>query len=224
MSKAIRAIFRAAHVKMPGMEKPLNWLQMLEELRSMAQLGLHYATGDAYDQKRYARLLELSAQIYADAGHLPPATVLERFRSELGHITPKVGVDGAIFDAQDRLLLVLRKDDKCWGLPAGWCDMNESPRQALERELREELDLTIRAGRILDIFTRLPGDYGTPHTSYHVLIEAELLGGTPRCQPEEVLDWGWFGPDDQLQWHLDHQRFARFAWANKSADSGGAAA
>lgn len=194
------------------MPTPSAWLMLLEELRTIAQQGLHYDTGDAYDRARYRRLLELAAGSYADVAQLPAQTLLSRFQQELGHITPKVGVDGAIFDDRHRLLLVLRRDDNCWGLPAGWCDVNESPRQALERELHEELNLEIEADTVIDIFTRLPGEYGSAHTSYHVLLQARLLGGTPRCQPEEVRDWGWFGPEAELNWHLDHQLFARKAW------------
>lgn len=200
----------------PLKNPPSPWLEMLEELRAIGQQGLHYATGDAYDQARYQRLLALAAGAYADLAQLPAETLLARFQNELGHITPKVGVDGVIFNQAGEMLLVLRKDDGRWGLPAGWCDMNETPRQALERELREEMNLTIQAGRILDIFTRLPGQYSSPHTSYHVLIEAQLLGGTPRLQPEEVLDWGWFGPEADIQWHLDHGHFARYAWEERA--------
>ena len=191
--------------------QPSSWLKMLEEIRSIAQLGLHYASGDHYDQARYGRLLELASRAYADMAMLPAGTVLERFQGEVGHVTPKVGVNGAIFNAQNQLLLVRRRDDECWGLPAGWCDMNESPRQALARELKEELNLEISAGEVLEIFTRLPGDYGSPHTSYHLLLHARLIGGDPLCQPEEILDWGWFGPDTELNWHCDHQGFASYA-------------
>jgi hypothetical protein len=57
----------------------------------------------------------------------------------------------------------------------------------------------------------LPGQYGNPHTSYLILIQATLLGGEARCQPEEILDWGWFDPDSILDWHCDHRQFARYA-------------
>ena len=93
-----------------------------------------------------------------------------------------------------------------------------TPRQALERELREELNLTIASGPVLEIFTRLPGDYGSAHTSYHILLQADLLGGTPRCLPTEVLDWGWFGPEAELDWHLDHQHFADVARLRRQND------
>ncbi len=197
------------------MSTPERLLTLLEELRSIAQLGLHYATGDAYDQARYKRLLELAGTEYTELTGLDTDILLARFQAELGHVTPKVGADAAIFDDQDRLLLVKRRDDGCWGLPAGWCDMNETPRQAIERELKEELNLECDAQELIEVFTRLPGDYGSPHTTYHLLFHVKYLSGIPQCQPEEVTDWGWFGPDAELDWHRDHQKSAQKAWASR---------
>lgn len=185
----------------------------------MAQQGLHYQTGDAYDQERYTRLLELAAGSYAEQAALPMDEVLARFRAELGHITPKVGADAAIFNAHEQILLIRRSDDGRWGLPCGWCDVNESPRQALERELREELALDIKAGDVIEVFTRLPGDYGSPHTSYHLLFAAELTDTTqqPIPHPAEVLEWGWFDVEAPLDWHRDHADFARCGLAHSRA-------
>ncbi len=173
----------------------------------MAQLGLNYADGSAYDQARYRRLLELVSGVYAEVAELPAAVVLERFQRELGHITPKVGVSGVLLNAHHQVFLVRRRDDGCWSLPAGWCDMNETPYQALEREWREELGLTITAGPLIEVFTRLPGDFGSPHTSYHLVMGCQLLGGVVTLQTSELLDWGWFEPEAELDWHCDHLHF-----------------
>lgn len=189
----------------------MHWMQLLDEIRAQAQMGLNYGDGNAYDQARYTRLLELTAQAYAELCQIPPDIPLQRFQAELGHITPKVGVNGALFNSQGQILLVQRRDDSCWSLPAGWCDMNETPYQALEREWREELSLEISAGPIVEIFTRLPGDFGSPHTSYHLVMRCRLLAGTPQLQESELLDWGWFEPSAELDWHLDHQLFAETA-------------
>lgn len=196
----------------------MNWLQFLDEIRAQAQMGLNYGDGNAYDRARYQRLLELTAQAYAALAHMPSETILQRFQSELGHITPKVGVNGALFNSHGQILLVQRRDDGCWGLPAGWCDVNETPYQALEREWREELCLEIKAGPMVEVFTRLPGDFGVPHTSYHLVMLCHLRGGTPRIQESELLNWGWFVPQATIDWHMDHQIFAQTAWQQWKKD------
>ncbi|PIQ26603.1 hypothetical protein COW36_01425 [bacterium (Candidatus Blackallbacteria) CG17_big_fil_post_rev_8_21_14_2_50_48_46] len=208
------------------MKPPQNWLQVLDEIRALAQMGLNYADGSPYDRARYERLLELSARSYAELSELPTEIVMARFQKEVGHITPKVGVNGALFNASGQILLVKRRDDGCWSLPAGWCDMNESPYEALEREWREELGLTITAGSVLEIFTRKPGDYGSPHTSYLLLMACYLRGPLKvQLQEEELLDWGWFEIDSPLNWHLDHPEFARLAhqdWLKRTPSDAGA--
>ncbi len=74
---------------------PQNKLEFIEELRSIAQLGLNY-TKDPFDKERYQRLLELTGLKYSELSNIPIDTIIMRFQNELGHVTPKVGVDAAI--------------------------------------------------------------------------------------------------------------------------------
>jgi hypothetical protein len=104
----------------------MDALELLDEIRILASNGLKYA-GNEYDRVRYARLLELVEEYYGQALDLPPSEVRERFRAELGHITPKVGSDGAIFDDAGRILLMRRVDTDTWCLPCGWMEPSESP-------------------------------------------------------------------------------------------------
>src|SRR5262249_47705816 len=56
-----------------------------------------------------------------------------------------------------RLLLVNPTYKDYWDLPGGMAESNEPPRMAAERELREELGLTIIVGRVLVV------DWDGPH-------------------------------------------------------------
>lgn len=79
-------------------------LKILEEIRAIAQLGLNYST-DIYDRERYERLLSIASSEYGSLSDLQPEVISDRFRAELGYITPKVGVSAAIFNSQGRVLL-----------------------------------------------------------------------------------------------------------------------
>ena len=62
-------------------------------------------------------------------------------------LVPCVGA--VVHDAAGRLLLVRRGRDPHrgrWSLPGGRVEAGESPEQAIEREVREETGLTVRAG------------------------------------------------------------------------------
>ncbi len=205
-------------------------LQFLETLRYIAQQGLHYNTGDTYDRDRYQTLLTLASEAYGLILETPPSAVLQQLQAELGHITPKVGVDGALFNDRGEILLIQRADDQCWGLPCGWCDVNESPETALARELHEEIGWQVTVKEIVNVFTRLPGEYGALSTSYHMvyLCEPPVPEPEPQLAPHEVLQTGWFdlnaAATAQLPWHREHEGFARAAFSAWQAKQAGLSA
>jgi len=93
-----------------------------------------------------------------------------------------------------------------WELPGGKVEAGERPEQALVRELREELGVTVRP------VERVPGEWGLP--SGHVLVvwRAELLRGTPRAlQDHDALRWVTAVEASALDW-LDPDRPA-VSWA-----------
>src|SRR5690242_2766065 len=62
------------------------------------------------------------------------------------------GVTGIVRDEQGRVLLMRRADNGFWGFPAGAIDPGETPAQAVEREVREETGLHVRATRVAGVF------------------------------------------------------------------------
>jgi ADP-ribose pyrophosphatase YjhB (NUDIX family) len=199
-----------------------HYLDLLDEIRAIAQLGLNYSK-DPFDRERYERLMNLASQHYSEMTGLPAGTIRERFSRELGYITPKIGVQGALFDPADRILLERRKDDGLWGLPAGWVESGEGPEHALIREFREEAGLDILPVELIGFNSRLPGDFNQPHSSIHVLYYCSFKGGTLQksheslemtyCEPAVIAGW----PPDS--WHMDHglqaERSIQYHLANK---------
>ena len=78
-----------------------------------------------------------------------------------GDPTPVVRcVGGIVHDARGRLLLIRRGRDPhrgLWSVPGGRIEAGESPEQAVEREVREETGLSVRAGAPVGR-VRIPGD------------------------------------------------------------------
>jgi len=179
-----------------------NYLDLLDAIRAIAQLGLNYSK-DLYDLERYRKLLELAAGSYAEITGLESPEIEARFTRELGYITPKVGVQGALFDEGGRLLLECRKDDGLWGLPAGWVETGETPAEALVREFREETGLEIETVVLIGLYTRLPGEYAQPHTSIHPLYLCRYVSGTIRLS-HESLAMEYHDPATITHWHKDH--------------------
>ncbi len=70
-----------------------------------------------------------------------------------GYATPKVDVRGSVF-RDDQILLVKERADGLWTLPGGWADVNESPREAVVREIMEESGYHTRANKLLAVWDR----------------------------------------------------------------------
>ena len=134
-----------------------------------------------------------------------------RFAGDLGYVTAKVGADAALFDEHDRILLVRRVDDDCWGLVAGWVDANETPEQAVVREIAEEVGLDARVTELVGVFAREAGAHGNPHSVVSVVYLCEVMGGELRAQPHEVREIEWRSIDDVGPWHHHHEALARAA-------------
>jgi ADP-ribose pyrophosphatase YjhB (NUDIX family) len=184
----------------------VNLLALLEELRSIAHLGLNYAE-NPYDRERYERLMRLATEGYAEITSVPQPELNALFRQELGYITPKVGTTAAIFNDQGQILLIKRSDNGCWGMPAGFCEVNLTVQDNLRREVREETGLEVEVHDLLEIYCRMAGEYGLPHTVYSLLYLCTPSGGalTPSHETPEL---GYFDLDADLNWHMNHQQRA----------------
>jgi len=177
----------------------------------MARIGLHYAT-DPYDRERYERLLRLATEGYGEALSLPPEEVRARLARDLGYVTSKVGADGAIFDADDRLLLVQRADDHRWGLVSGWVDVGEDPAVTVVREIGEEIGLTATVDALVDVFGRQASAEHGPHGAVAVVYLCSVEPGEVMLS-HEVLDAAYRDIDAVDRWHKNHEDYARAALA-----------
>lgn len=200
--------------------KDLQFIALLEEVRAIAQLGLNYAQ-DPYDRERYERLLAIACDQYSDISGVSASDLSVQFRKELGYITPKVGVSAAIFDEAGGLLLVRRTDDQSWCLPCGWAEVRETPQQSLAREVLEETGLEVEVGELIRVGTRMPGDFGLPHTTYHLQYHCEVIRGT-LSESHETVDVGFYPIETISNWHFDHKEEALSALEYWRSSTGGA--
>ena len=195
----------------------MDILSLLDSVQTIARNGLLYAT-NAYDQERYERLLSLAATSYSEVLALPEALIMERFRNELGYITPKVGTDAAIFNDRGEILLMERSDGSGWCLPCGFVEPNETPAEGIIREVREETGLEIKINQLVGVFTRKPDAQTDIHTTISIVHLCEITGGQMRTS-HEGLSLRYWAIDDMKNWHTTHEIDARAAY--KMWKSGG---
>jgi ADP-ribose pyrophosphatase YjhB (NUDIX family) len=167
--------------------------QIADELRTHAANGLFFST-DPYDVDRFRHIQDLAADLTALVDSRSTVELKRLFRDDIHGRTPAVAVDAAIFDADDRLLLVRRADSGDWCMPGGSADVGESPSAGAEREAGEETGLLVRATRLLGVYDNRTWNVPSimSHT-YYLLFECERLGGelTPSL---ETSDFRWVTP------------------------------
>jgi len=134
--------------------------QIADQLRSIASNGLRFAE-NGYDRERYEQVLKESARIVAALEGASPEAVLAQYTGGLPHLSPIVCVEAVVvrdlvtsdLGASDpAILLIQRRDDRCWAIPGGVAEVGETTAQAAERELWEEAGVRGRASRLLGVF------------------------------------------------------------------------
>lgn len=152
-------------------------------MRSLAQSGLAF-TRDPFDRERYTQLERLAAALLAGELEIPLERAEALWNGEEGYATPKVDVRGGVF-TDDRVLLVRERADGKWTLPGGWVDVNDSPADAVAREIHEESGYHARAVKLAALIDRRKHPHPpSVHHIYKLMFVCELTGGTAAASTE----------------------------------------
>jgi ADP-ribose pyrophosphatase YjhB (NUDIX family) len=176
-----------------GVNREPDWIRWAREIQAIAQTGLHFSES-VYDRERYERLRDIVVEMFAKGSDATESFIRASFAAQTGYATPKVDVRGVVLK-DGRLLLVRESSDGLWTLPGGWADVNDSPSEAVVREVREESGFVTRATRLLALFDRSkhPHQPPFPFHVYKLFIACELLGGNARPS-SETSEVGFFDP------------------------------
>lgn len=109
---------------------------------------------------------------------------------------PRVGCGAAIV-RDSKILLIQRRrapEAGAWGLPGGKIDWQEAVEDAVRRETREELGVSLGALKLLCVM-----DYLDPDTPDHwvapVYLATAFDGEPTLVEPDKHLAFGWFPLD-----------------------------
>ncbi len=169
------------------------------ETAAISETGLWYSK-DQFDIERFHHLGELARELLEHVAAHPLAAYDKKVASVAGYTTPKVDVRGAVFNEQGEVLLVREVlDNGRWTLPGGWCDILESPRPAVEREVLEEAGLEVKATHLAAVVDREKWPHYPPmaHQIYKLFYVCEPIGAVNLdYTSNETSGVGWFPVDD----------------------------
>ena len=169
------------------------WLDLIIELQSLAQAGLTYGK-DVYDQERYQRIREISAEMMSAITKLPTEQVKGLFCNEIGYQTPKIDTRAVIF--KDDKILLVHENNGTWALPGGWCDVNVSVAENAIKEVKEEAGLDVIVEKIIAVQDR--AKHNRPLYAYGVckiFMLCTVVGG--KFEPNiETVGFDYFAEDN----------------------------
>ena len=167
------------------------YLKWIHELQAISQIGLTY-TQDPFDKQRYLAIQSLSAEMAEHCSELSQEKILKLFSQESGYCTPKLDVRGVVF-RDNKILMVREREDNLWTLPGGWADVNESPSEAVVREIFEESGYKTQAIKLLALYDKQKHDHPPqwPH-AYKCFFLCDLIAGKPQLNIE-ISEIQFFG-------------------------------
>jgi ADP-ribose pyrophosphatase YjhB (NUDIX family) len=167
-------------------------LVLVRRLHALARTGQHFC-GSEYDRERYAEIERIAAELLAGTSPPDRDALLAAWRQETGYVTPKIEVRGAVF-RDGRVLLVRETADGRWTLPGGWADVNESPSEAVEKEIVQESGFRARAVKLAALWDRRRHGHGASvFHCWKAFFLCEIDGGEARGSYETDAV-GFFDP------------------------------
>ncbi len=181
-----------------------KWLSWAKEIQFIAQAGVEYSP-DPFDQERFARLREISAEMLSLMAELPLEKVRNLFCNETGYQTPKLDSRAAII--RDGKILLVQERDGLWAMPGGWVDVNQTIASNLKKEAQEEAGVAVEVGRLVALheYTRRNCRRPFPYNIIKAFVLCELLTEPELIENNETCAVGWFAVDALPPLHIGKQ-------------------
>jgi 8-oxo-dGTP pyrophosphatase MutT (NUDIX family) len=143
---------------------------------------------------------------------MPMSDYILHLREKIGHQMLFLPcVSGVIRDRDDRVLLARHSEGGQWTVPGGAIEPEETPADAVVRELWEETALVVRPQAVRGIYggpefalTYVNGDRVTFVT---IMFDCQVTGGDARPDGLEILELQYFTSAEVA--HLDLQPWVR---------------
>jgi len=121
---------------------------------------------------------------------------------------PKLAVGAVVYHDGGVLLVRRGKPPRVgkWALPGGSVEPGETLKQAVEREIREETGVLVRAGEVVHVFEYIERDAADSLRFHYVIVDlmADYLQGEPQAA-DDASDARWFRVADLSEYDVDRE-------------------
>ncbi len=114
-----------------------------------------------------------------------------------------VGAAVLILNADQQLLMILRTDNHCWGIPGGSMELGESLEETARREVKEEIGCEIESLELFGVYSGADLYYKYPNGDEVYNVSAAYItdgfNGKIILDPEEHSQFKFFDIDNLPQ-------------------------
>ncbi len=126
-------------------------------------------------------------------------------RKKVGHEPLIMVACGAIIYVDGKLLLQQRSDNHLWGFHGGSLEIGETLEEALIREVKEEINITITKTHLFKTYTGKDFIFTYPNGDVVYIVDnifvVDAYDGEIKVSDDEVMDLKWF-KIDEVPWDL----------------------
>jgi 8-oxo-dGTP diphosphatase len=166
--------------------------QFIIKVQAISKIGLLFSK-DEYAIENYKELQTLSKQIIEDYANLKISG--PSFFARDIYPTPNISVRAIIFNDKKQLLLVKEANLGKWSLPGGWCDLFETPSEAIVKEVIQEAGIHMKVVKLLGISDRTKYKAVKNWSEYALMFYGEIIEDTKNFG-HEVSEVGFFDIDN----------------------------
>jgi 8-oxo-dGTP pyrophosphatase MutT (NUDIX family) len=168
-----------------------------DELRAIANEGLHWDADNPYNVRRFQRVRRIAAELFAAQDARDADAIEQVFNGDPWHLAPYPCGDAAIFNARGEILLIQRADDQLWAMPGGAFEVGETPAQAACREAWEETGIQVEPLALVGVYdSRLCGTKSWAHLYQFVFLCRPRDADAQPSLSNETLDVRWYAEAD----------------------------
>lgn len=154
--------------------KYINFYDYVIKVLSICKIGKIFST-DPYAIENYTELEKLSMKMLDHFDELTfdkPNIFLRNV-----YPTPSVSCRCVIFNAKDEVLFIQESEDETFGLPGGRCDLYDSPKESIIKEITQEAGMSVEDLEFIGIINQTPHkkDYRKSDAPYDTVPEYALI-------------------------------------------------
>ena len=121
---------------------------------------------------------------------------------------PIVAVSGIVLSSDNKVLITRRANSPgkgLWSLPGGGIKSGEKMQIAVQREIKEECNITIRISKLIGVFDRIFYDKKDRVQYHYVIIDYLCYTDQTKIQPgSDVDDYAWILKSDISNYSFTH--------------------